>query len=841
MRRIVLSGIKALFIGLLAFNSQAQTIHSAVPAQQHPGQHGLYKAGQLSKASSSLVRAFAEYHTHVGQGRTTAFRPSDQFLQFDAGRVLIDARATGQGNELLADLERLGLVNGASAGQVVSGLFPLAAVDRAVALSSLRSIAASPPPITHTGSITSQGDIALRATIARSVHGVDGSGITVGVLSDAYDTLGGAAADIASGDLPPVGVHVLNGESEYCGTLIFCIDEGRAMLQIIHDLAPGAGLLFHHGLGGKAGYAAAITALRDAGADVIVDDLMYLNEPMFQDGVVAQAVDSVTASGVAYFSAAGNAGRKSYVAPFDDSGEIFCIEFFLPIGDCHPLYERVGRMHDFDPGPGVDLYQSITVPVDTVLNVALQWDQPFGGSGPDNDHDIVLLDETGGVYFTLSANDNITTGEGWEVLQFQNAEVLGYGEKFTLIITYDDVDSQGPPATLLKTVVFGSATIDEFATNSSTLMGHANAAGAQAVGAAFFADTPEFGVSPPLPETYSSAGGTPILFNPNGTPLGTAELRDKPEFSAVDGVNTTFFFDDSYGNDGIDDFFGTSAAAPHAAAVAALMLQALMLQELPVATPAQIKSALQGSAIDMLSPGFDQDTGAGLIQADAAIDALLAAGGNIPPSAAFNTAIAGLQVNFTDTSTDSDGTVTVWDWDFGDGNTSSAQNPSHVYATGGTYTVTLTVTDNDSATDSMSQAVTVVTGGGNAPPIASFTYSCTARDCSFDGTGSSDDVGIVSYAWDFGDGSGSTLTTPTAMHTYASSGNYTVTLIVSDIETASDTTSASFRIKNRGNTSGSSGGADDGTGGSEKGRKKCTDGIDNDGDGLVDSADPDCQ
>lgn len=792
----------------------------------------------MSKASGALARAFAEYRAHVDQRKTTAFKPTDQFLQFADGRVVVDARATENGAELLADLRQLGLTQDARAGEVVSGLLPLTALDRAVALSSLRSIAASPRPITHTGSITSQGDIALRAATARSVHGVDGTGVTVGVLSDAYDTLNGAAADIVSGDLPPGGVPVLNGESSFCGTLIFCIDEGRAMLQIVHDIAPGAGLLFHTGLGGNASYANAITALAAAGAGVIVDDLMYLNEPMFQDGVVAQAVDSVAAGGVAYYSAAGNSGRSSYVAPFTDSGVIFCIEFFLPIGDCDPIFERVGRMHDFDPGSGVDLYQNVTVPVDSVLTIAMQWDEPFGGPGSRTDYDIVLLDQSGGLYFEISANDNVATGEGWEVLQFQNAEVLGFGTAFSIIITYDDVDSIGAPTNLVKTVVFGSSTVDEYVTNSSTLMGHANAAGAQAVGAAFFAETPEYGVSPPTLEPYSSAGGTPILFNANGTPRGSAEVRAKPEMTAADGVNTTFFFNDSDGNDGIDDFFGTSAAAPHAAGIAALMLEAK-----PTATPAQLKSALQNTAIDMGAAGFDHDSGFGLVQADAAITSLLAAAGNNPPNASFNTSIAGLQVDFTDTSTDPDGGVVSWDWDFGDGMTATAQNPSHTYGAAGTYTATLTVTDDDGSEAATSQAITVTESGSNAPPVASFSYACSGRDCTFDGSGSSDDVGIVSYAWDFGDGGNSTTASPS--YTYASTGNYTVTLVVADIETASDSASASFRVKNRGNTSGSSGGSSDGvdtgTGGSEKGRKKCTDGSDNDGDGLIDGADPDCQ
>jgi len=838
MRNSVLSIIAALFIGMPALGVQVEDTRSALPAQQNPAGVGLYKAGQMSKASSALIRAFTEYRSQMDRHSTAAFKPRGQLLQYFDGRIVIDARATGSGEDLLADLRHLGLAQGVRAGNVVSGLFPLAALDKAVALASLRSIAASPRPIAHTGSITSQGDIALRVAVARGVHGVDGTGVKVGVLSDAYDTLNGAASDIVSGDLPVDGVLVLNGESTLCGAVIFCIDEGRAMLQIVHDMAPGADLLFHTGLGGNASYANAITELAAAGADVIVDDLMYLNEPMFQDGVVAQSIDNVDAQGVAYYSAAGNSGRSSYEASFTDSGVIFCIEFFLPIGDCNAIYERVGRMHDFDPGPGVDLYQSISVPIDGVLTIAMQWDEPFGGPGSKTDYDIVLLDETGGVYFEISANDNVATGEGWEVLQFQNAEVLGYGTSFTVIITYDDVDSIGPPANQMKTIVFGSSTIDEFATNSSTLMGHANATGAQSVGAAFFVETPEFGISPPTLEPYSSAGGTPILFNANGVPRGSPEIREKPEITGVDGVNTTFFFNDSYGNDGIDDFFGTSAAAPHVAGVAALMLQAR-----PGASPAQLRNALQDTAVDMGAVGFDHDSGYGLVQTDAAITSLLATAGNNPPTASFDISIAGLQVDFTDTSTDADGSTTDWNWDFGDGNTATVQNPSNTYVIAGTYTVTLTVTDNDGGEDTLSQAVTVSETAGNAPPVAKFTYSCSARDCVFDGTGSRDDVGVVSYAWDFGDGGSSTLGSPS--HTYSANGNYTVSLLVTDAEAASDGASASFRVKNRGNTSGSTGGASDGgdtsTSGSEKGRKKCSDGADNDGDGLIDGTDPDCQ
>jgi hypothetical protein len=167
-------------------------------------------------------------------------------------------------------------------------------------------------------------------------------------------------------------------------------------------------------------------------------------------------------------------------------------------------------------------------------------------------------------------------------------------------------------------VLFGDGfSIDEFRTDSSTSFGHANAAGAESVGAAYFLETPEYGMSPPILQPYSSAGGTPILFDTSGVPLVAPEVRLKPEIIAVDGVNTTFFYEDEDG-DLIPDFPGTSAAAAHAAGVAALMLEAK-----PGATPFEINTVLESTAIDMGTTGFDHDSGYGLIQTDLAIAALI--------------------------------------------------------------------------------------------------------------------------------------------------------------------------------------------------------------------------
>ena len=150
----------------------------------------------------------------------------------------------------------------------------------------------------------------MRADFARSTFGLTGTGVIVGVLSNSFNCLGGGAADMANGDLSPV--TVIQEISSCTGAN----DEGRAMLQIVHDVAPGTSLSFATAFGGQASFATNILALAQAGAKVIVDDVTYFAEPFFQDGIIAQAVDSVVAGGVAYFSAAGNHARQSHQSIF---------------------------------------------------------------------------------------------------------------------------------------------------------------------------------------------------------------------------------------------------------------------------------------------------------------------------------------------------------------------------------------------------------------------------------------------------------------------------------------------------------------------------------------------
>jgi PKD repeat protein len=110
----------------------------------------------------------------------------------------------------------------------------------------------------------------------------------------------------------------------------------------------------------------------------------------------------------------------------------------------------------------------------------------------------------------------------------------------------------------------------------------------------------------------------------------------------------------------------------------------------------------------------------------------------------------GQPCQFDDKSDDSDGDVVGWSWNFGDGGTMNVEDPSYTYQTAGTYSVTLTVTDDDGATGSVTQSVTV--SEANSAPAASFTHdACVAGvECQFTDT-STDNSGIVSWRWDFGD------------------------------------------------------------------------------------------
>ena len=559
--------------------------------------------GSMAKLNPSLVRLHERYTSRLAQRNVVPFSTIDPLITLIQDRVLIDAVADGDTSTLRADLEFIGMSDAVPFGRIVSGHLPISSLPALAALSSLR-FAQPAATVTNAGTVTTQGDQAMRSNIARSSFGVDGAGVKVGVLSDSFNCLGGAAADVVAGDLSPVTVVQ---EISNCGG---ATDEGRAMLQIIHDVAPGASLAFATAIGGTATFANNIIALKNNGANVIVDDVLYFAEPMFQDGVIAQAVNSVVSEGVAYFSAAGNYARQSYQSAFR-AGDSFASGAFPSAGGAPSFFG--GTAHNFNPSGGKDHFQSITVPAGTTVIFSLQWDSPYfsvsGPPGAHNDLNLYILDATASIVLAGTTFNNV----GGDPVELFGATNIG---STALNLNLMIVNRFGTNPGLIKYVYFvtGDAlTINEYHTQSGTIYGHANAAGATAVGAAAYFNTPAFGVFPPVLNSSSSSGTTPILFDQADNRLSAAEIRAKPEIVAPDGADTTFFGTDIDGNL-FPNFFGTSAAAPHAAGLAALLLE-----EKPTLTPLQVYASLENTAINMGTPGFDTNSGFGLIQADTAL------------------------------------------------------------------------------------------------------------------------------------------------------------------------------------------------------------------------------
>ena len=196
---------------------------------------------------------------------------------------------------------------------VVQAWVPISALDQIAELDVVQEI--TPPDYgeTKAGSVNTEGDGIHRADLVRAFSGLTGRGVKVGVISDGVDSW---TTSRSRGDLP--SSIEINPDNDGSG------DEGTALLEIIHDLAPGAQLAFS-AAGSSLGFVEATLWLaNDAfggeGADIIVDDLGYYSEPFFEDGLVALAVADAVAGGAVFVSAAGNSANKHYEGQFSDGG-----------------------------------------------------------------------------------------------------------------------------------------------------------------------------------------------------------------------------------------------------------------------------------------------------------------------------------------------------------------------------------------------------------------------------------------------------------------------------------------------------------------------------------------
>ncbi|MBV8973975.1 MAG: hypothetical protein JOY74_02550, partial [Sinobacteraceae bacterium] len=290
---------------------------------------------QRSPSARKLDAALADLTRHLDRVRGEhaledlhSLSPAAHFVQRSGSAVplvAVDAVTRGDPARLKEFLVGLGMQHASVYSNDVGGWLPVSQIAAAAARTELVSMRAS---MWRTRAMaTSQGDFAQRSDVLRANNaGLTGAGVTVGILSDSFDCYGvydkpgsgvpasgvrgyapfGFATDDASYDEAngylPATVNVLSEGTcmQYGQPLqLPFADEGRAMMQIVHVVAPGAALAFHTGSNSEADFAAGISALAAAGATVIADDIGYFDEPFFQDGIVAQAIDAANAQGVA--------------------------------------------------------------------------------------------------------------------------------------------------------------------------------------------------------------------------------------------------------------------------------------------------------------------------------------------------------------------------------------------------------------------------------------------------------------------------------------------------------------------------------------------------------------
>jgi len=522
---------------------------------------------------------------------------------------------------------------------LISVRLPLSQAAAAANLPGVRSVTLARKPVRRVGAVTAESSVVEHAAEVNkpgifTPDGIIGRGITVGIVSDSFDgakNVPRASVGVASGDLPGPGnpdgytqpVVVLNDDNGSGST-----DEGRAMAEIVHDIAPAAKIAFAACGPTQASMANSIRNLRTSGqalCDIIVDDIGFSDEPFFSDGLLSQTIDDVVTSNsltgkkVVYFSASGNSGNRGY----DASANIVSVETGIQSAPTiHfgtvPSSLYAGGFQNLNTSGTPSIVMSVTTDSDPG-ELVFQWDDPFNTGGVTTDYNLLVFNAAGNFLGSISGTDNnFATSEPLEIVD------LSPNTTYQLVISL--ASANPPTATHLRMISDGAGAVTGpyLSTNVITLFGHPTATNANAVAAYVYDNTPNIvsGYNPnktnpppgpykPAIESFNAVGGNlPFYFNAQGQRLSSPQTRVKPEFAAADGVDTSFFPTDpgsDYDNDGFPNFFGTSAAAPNAAAFAALLFEAaggpLSL------TPDQVRAKLQQSTFPHdLDPNFSRAT-----------------------------------------------------------------------------------------------------------------------------------------------------------------------------------------------------------------------------------------
>ncbi len=456
---------------------------------------GYLSPGQTENDARTLMTA-------TGELRTTSSNTSE---------VMITARVSSQTPAPSFSRYFSSSASDTGYGQI-SGWIDLANLSLLARDPGVISIITQIPP--HASRVFTQGDDLMYTSYLRNITNVTGSGIRIGIISDGVDSLDKVRI---AGELPQ---EVMILKNEIGG------DEGTAMLEIVHDIAPEASLYFHDRGSSQIEFVQAMDSLINEGCQIICDDITYV-EPFFEDGYIARNIrDRVLSYGILYITSAGNFAREHYQAPF--SGYM----------------DHGYAWHDFQGSNGSrDL--KFSAPAHAAGHIVLQWDDPFSESS--NNYDLFLYNDQ---MREIGRSVKIQDGDDdpMEYCRFVN-EQDSIREYYLRV-----VQAGGDNRTIeLYVLPLGGnpVTVDPCVPEDS-LFGQQAVNEALSVGAVV--------PRPPLsdPEPYSSRGPVTIKFP-------EPELRQKPELSAPDQVAVSMGEEDSF------SFSGTSAAAPHIAGLAGLI------------------------------------------------------------------------------------------------------------------------------------------------------------------------------------------------------------------------------------------------------------------------------